>query len=138
LSSCAIEPINSDLQCNAEVVSYQPIPNEYSESYASLLFSGVPQRIRAPNPEILGGYVSLVATNNNRVEISPNSLDRMHACLQKKVAFNQRILRNEEEVSAVSSGLADLLQDMRMDEPWFACINGGGRMRGTQPVCGQV
>jgi hypothetical protein len=62
----------------------------------------------------------------------------MHACRQRQVAFNQRISKNEEEIAAINSGLADFLQDMQMDMPLFACVNVGGRMRGTQQVCGQL
>jgi hypothetical protein len=62
----------------------------------------------------------------------------MHDCLQKQVAFDQRILENEEEVAGINADLADLLQEMKMDTTLFACVNVGGRMRGTQPVCGQL
>jgi hypothetical protein len=62
----------------------------------------------------------------------------MHSCLQKHVAFNQRILKNEEEISGINSGLANFLQDMQIDIPLFAWINVGERMRGTQPVWGQL
>jgi hypothetical protein len=62
----------------------------------------------------------------------------MHACLQKEVAFNRRILKNEEEVAGINADLEDLSQDMKMDTHLFACVNVGGRMRRTQPVCGQL
>jgi hypothetical protein len=91
-----------------------PIPNERSEGRASLLFTGEVQEIRASNPEILGGHIALIGTNNNGVQIQPNSLDRMHASLQKKAAFNQRMLKNEEEISGMNADLSDFLQDMQM------------------------
>jgi hypothetical protein len=47
-------------------------------------------------------------------------------------------LKNEEEVSRINSDLADDLQYMQMDTQLFACSNVGGRMRGTQPVCGDL
>jgi hypothetical protein len=114
----------------AEVISYPPIPNEQSEAHAEMLFSGVSHGVRAPNPEIPGGHIAHIATNNNGVQTPPNSLDRMHACPQKQVAFNQRILKSEEEVAGISADLADF--------PLFACVNVGGRMLGTQPMCGQL
>jgi hypothetical protein len=43
------------------------------------------------DPEVQGGEIALVATNNNIVQKAPNSLDRMHAPLPKQVAYNQRI-----------------------------------------------
>jgi hypothetical protein len=122
----------------ADVISHPPFPNEVSESHAGLLFSGVAQGIRAPNPEIPGGHIALIATNNNGVQAPPNSRDRMHACLQNPVAFNQRILKNEEEVAGINADLVDFLQEMRISSPLFGCVNVGGRMRGTHPVCGQL
>jgi hypothetical protein len=64
----------------------------------------------------------------------------MHACLQKKIAFNPRVLKNEEEVSGINSSLAEFLQDMNFDleNPVFVSANVGERMRGTQPMCGQL
>jgi hypothetical protein len=60
----------------------------------------------------------------------------MHAFVQKRVAFNQRILKNEELVAGINVDLADFLQGMSMQVPLFACVNVGGRMRETQPICG--
>jgi hypothetical protein len=71
------------------------------------------------------------------VQTPPDSLDRIHACLQKQVAFNQRILKNEELISGVNVDLADFLQGMSMEAHLVACANVGGRMRGTQPVWNQ-
>jgi hypothetical protein len=34
--------------------------------------------------------------------------------------------------------MADFPQNMSMGQPLFACVNVGGRMRGTQPVCGEL
>jgi hypothetical protein len=60
----------------------------------------------------------------------------MHACYQKQVAFNQRVLKDEEEVSGINSGLADFMQGMSfaIDNPVFVYVNVGERMRGTRPV----
>jgi hypothetical protein len=64
----------------------------------------------------------------------------MHASLQKQVAFNRRVLKNEELTSGINADLADFLQDMGVaaENPVFVCVNVGERMRGTQPVCGQL
>jgi hypothetical protein len=56
----------------------------------------------------------------------------MHACSQTQVAFNQRILKNEEEVSGINADLADFLQEMSMTTPLCACVNVGGYMCGHQ------
>jgi hypothetical protein len=103
-----------------------------------MLFTGIVQGFRVPNPAIPGAHIALIATNNNRVQTPINSLDKMHVCLQKQFELNQRILRNEEEASAINADLDDFLQDMQMDAPLFACVNAGGMMRGTQPVWGQL
>jgi hypothetical protein len=113
------------------LLTYQPILNEGLEDHAALLFSGIAQGVRAPNPEIPGGYVALVAANNKEVQKPLDALDRMQACMQRQVAFNQSILENEEEVSGISSGQADFLQDMGMDTPVVVCLNVGERMLGT-------
>jgi hypothetical protein len=83
LTPLAEAPVPKDLWVSreAEVVTYQPIPKELSEHHANLLFSGVDQGVRAPNAEILGGYIALIATNNSEVQTPPDSLDRMHTCL---------------------------------------------------------
>jgi hypothetical protein len=58
----------------------------------------------------------------------------MKACLQEQVAFNQRILRNEEEVSGINADLTDFLQEMKIASLLFACVNLGGRIHGAQPA----
>jgi hypothetical protein len=46
----------------------------------------------------------------------------------------------EEEVSGINSGIADFMQDMSFaeDKPVFVCVHVVERMRGTQPICGQL
>jgi hypothetical protein len=51
---------------------------------------------------------------------------------------HQRILKNEEEVAGINADLADFLQGMKISALRVACVNAGGRMRGMQPVCGQL
>jgi hypothetical protein len=77
-------PIPKDpwISPEAEVVTYPPIQDELIEHHANLLFSGVAQGVRAPNPEIPGGHIALIATNDNEVQTPPDSLDNIHACLQ--------------------------------------------------------
>jgi hypothetical protein len=64
----------------------------------------------------------------------------MHACQQKQVAFNRRVLKPEEEVSGINSGLADFLQEMSFapENPVYVCVNVGERTKGTQPIGGQL
>jgi hypothetical protein len=135
-------PVGKDMWVthDAEVLTCPPMPEEFAGQSAQLLFSGISQGVRTPNPEIAGGYIALIAQNDNIVQEPPFALDRMHASLQKQVAFNRRILKTEEEVARINSGLGDLLQDMRFSEehPLFVCVNVGHTMRGAQPVGGQL
>jgi hypothetical protein len=71
----------------AEALMAPPLPFPIEEM-AAALFSGVVQEPPIPNPEMGGGQIVLIAENNNKVQRPPQSLDRMHACLQKQVAFN--------------------------------------------------
>jgi hypothetical protein len=43
-----------------------------------------------------------------------------------------------EEVSSINSGLSDFLNGLSLAKPTFVCLNIGERMRGTQPICGQL
>jgi hypothetical protein len=142
MTPLAEAPVPTDLWISAEaqVVSYPAISNDLSKHHATFLVSGVAQGVRAPNPEIPGGHIARVATNNNRVQTPPSSLDRMHACRHQQVAFNRRILKNEEQISGISVGLGDFLQGMSMEVHLVACVSVsvGGRMRGTQPLCGEL
>jgi hypothetical protein len=99
---------------DAESMTYPPMPDEFVGNSAELLFSGGSLRSRVPNPEIAGGYIALIEQNNNQMQDPPLALDRMHACLQRQVAFNRRASKNEEEIGGINSGLADFLQDMRI------------------------
>jgi hypothetical protein len=62
----------------------------------------------------------------------------MHTCLQKQVAFDQRILKKEAEVAGINANLADFLQEMEISAPLFAHVNVRRRMRFAQPVCEQM
>jgi hypothetical protein len=71
--------------------------------------------------KIPGDSTALVAINNNIVQI----------------AFNKSVLK-KEEIVAINSGLSDFLVGMSMEQMTFVYVNVGQRMRGTQPVCGQL
>jgi hypothetical protein len=125
---------------DAEVLTYPAMPEELAENSGQLLFSGVSQAARIPNPEVPGGHIALIATNNNPVQEPPFALDRMHASRQKQIAFNRRVLKTEDQVAGINPGLGDFLQDMSFndEDPVFICVGIGHTMRGTQPVGGQL
>jgi hypothetical protein len=64
----------------------------------------------------------------------------MHDSRENQSAFDNCVLRSEEEVSGINSGLADFLQCMSMAEgkPLFVSVNVGERIGGAQPICGQL
>jgi hypothetical protein len=107
---------------------------------AQVLFGGVIQDKRYPNPETSGGHIALIAVKNNPVQVPPMSLERMHASLQKQIAFNRRVLKAEDQVAGINSGMGDFLQDMSFEssEGVFVCVNVDHTARGNQPVGGQL
>jgi hypothetical protein len=63
----------------------------------------------------------------------------MHACLQKHVAFNRRVLKNEEEISGINSELAQSVHGLSSDSnvQIYICVNDAPSTRGSQPIHGQ-
>jgi hypothetical protein len=100
------------------------MPDDYVQSNAVLLFGGQAHE-RYGDPEIQGGKIAVVATNNNKVQKPPNSLNRMHASRPKQVAYNQRALKAEERVAGMNCDLADFLAEMSPDpaEPVIICVD---------------
>jgi hypothetical protein len=43
----------------------------------------------------------------------------------KQIAFNHRVLKTEEEIAGINSGLGDFLQEMSFEQenPLFVCVN---------------
>jgi hypothetical protein len=54
-------------------------------------------------------------------------LERMHSRLQKQVAFNQRVLQDEELISGTNVEPSGYLQRMEINMPLYACVNVGER-----------
>jgi hypothetical protein len=50
----------------------------------------------------------------------------------------KRVLKNENEVSVINSTLPVFLLGMSLAKPVFVCVNVVERMRGSQPICGQL
>jgi hypothetical protein len=122
----------------AEVLIAPPLPFSIEEA-AAARFSGVVQEPPTPNPEIEGCQIVLIAQNNSKVQRPPQYLDRMHASLQKQVAFNGRVLKNEEEISGINSELAQFVLGLSSDPsiPIYICVNDAPSMCGSQPIGGQ-
>jgi hypothetical protein len=62
----------------------------------------------------------------------------MHASREKKVACNRLLLENEDGIAAINSDLPELLMGMNFTKPMCVAIGVGQRMRGMQPICGQL
>jgi hypothetical protein len=62
----------------------------------------------------------------------------MRTRLQKQVASNQRVLKNDELTSGINVDPVDFLQNLNIDMPLYVCVNVRERMRGTHPVCGEL
>jgi hypothetical protein len=86
---------------------------------------------RYPDPEVQGGKIALVASNNNIVQKPPNSLDRMHASLPKQMAYNQRVFAAEDEIAGINFDFAEFLSQISPDpaEPAIICVNSGESLK---------
>jgi hypothetical protein len=105
-----------------EVVTFPPIENAPTPPIAEALFGpNLTGGDFVPNPEIPGGNIALVETNNNKVQKPLENLVQMHARRETQVAFHQRIHRNHELVSAMNSGIADFLRDFSVQPAFSQC-----------------
>jgi hypothetical protein len=76
-----------------------------------------------------------------RAQKPPNFLDRMQSTYMKQVAFNQRIIAAEEEISGINCDVADFVSEMSLDpaEEVIICVNGSQEMkRGETAAAGQL
>jgi hypothetical protein len=108
---------------------------------AEFLFSGTLQEERYPDPEVQGGKIALVEVQQQPVQKPPNSLDQMHSSFLKQLAYNQRIFKAEDAISAINVDVADFLLNCSTDptEPVIICVSPGESMkRHEQAVAGQL
>jgi hypothetical protein len=112
-----------------DVLSIPIVPDPKAEEEARRIFEGPAQMIRDSNPECPGSAMALVVSNNLPVQARPNTLARMDACRQKQVAFNERVLQNENKVAAMNSGMADFLAGFDPTTTSHVVLGIGGYMR---------
>jgi hypothetical protein len=84
------------------------MPDEYVQSSTALLFGGSVQE-RHDDPEVQVRKIALIAKTNNKVQKPPNSLNRMHATRGKHAAYNQSLLKAEEEVAGINCDVAGFI-----------------------------
>jgi hypothetical protein len=106
------------------------LPDQYVPNSAQILLGGRLQE-RYDDPEVQGGRIALIASNNNIVQKPPNSLDRMHASLPKQVAYNQRVLSAENEIAGINCDIGEFLSQMSANptEPVIICVNAGESLK---------
>jgi hypothetical protein len=102
---------------------------------ASIIFEGDLQG-RSDDPEVQGGRIALIAVNSNTVQKPPNCLDRMTTRKQKQVAYNERVLRAEDEISGINCDVADFLSDLNATESITIAINAGHSMKRGEAILG--
>jgi hypothetical protein len=102
---------------------------------ASILFDGVLQE-RYDDPEVQGGKIAPIVANNELVQKPPNCLDRMTTRKQKQVAYNERVLQAEDEVTGINCDVAHLLSGMTSSGAITICINAGASMKRNETILG--
>jgi hypothetical protein len=96
---------------------------------------------RYDDPEVQGGRIALIAFKQNKVKKPPNCLDRMHSTFLKQVAYNDRVIEAEKEVSSINCDVADFLSRMSFDpnDEVIICVNGSEEIkRNEEAVAGQL
>jgi hypothetical protein len=128
----------SGLMC----LSVPPIADQDIGNLPTLLFGpGAHQQDRYDDPEVQGGRIALIAVKQLRVQKPPSFLDRMQSTFLKQVAYNQRIMKAEEEISGINCDVADFVSQMSLDpaEEVIICVNGSQEMKkGERAMAGQL
>jgi hypothetical protein len=122
--------------------SHPPLPDCHIDKLPLKLFgphSSIQDRY--DDPEVQGGKIALIAFKQKRVQKPPSFLDRMQSTFMKQVAYNQRILEAENEISGIDCDVSDFLSGMTLDpnEQAVICVNGSqGMKRNEQAMAGQL
>jgi hypothetical protein len=135
-------PVPKDkwVSTEAVVLTYPPMPDQYAQKSAELLFGGRSQE-RYDDPEVQGGRIALIALFHNIVEKPPDCLHRMHASLPKQVAYSQRVLSAENEKAGINCSIGEFLSQMSAspDDQVIICVNAGESLkRYEQHLAGQL
>jgi hypothetical protein len=123
-------------------VSTPPIDDADIGNLPTLLFGpGARLQDRYVDLEVQGGKIALIAFKQIRAQKPLNSLDRMQSTFLKQVAYNQRIMKAEEEISGINCDVADFVSKMSLDpaEEVVICVNGSQEMKkGETAMAGQL
>jgi hypothetical protein len=141
----AEEPIPKDKWYSPSdlmALSVPPLPDQDIGNLPSRLFGpGARVQDRYVDPEVQGGKIALLAVKQNGVQKPPNFLDRLQSTFLKQVAYNQRIIAAENEISGINCDVADFVSEMTLDpaEELIICVNGSEEMkRNETAMAGQL
>jgi hypothetical protein len=123
-------------------VTVPPIPDSQIGNLPTLLFGPYSHKQeRSDDPEVQGGRIALIAFKQKRVQKPPSFLDRMQSTFLKQVAYNQRIIEAEKEISGINCDIADFVSKMTLDpaDELVMCVNGSEEMkRNETAMAGQL
>jgi hypothetical protein len=119
----------------AFALSYTPISDELGRTTSPISFSGTSQE-RYDDPEVQGGKIALIATEQHLVQNPPNCLDRMTARRQKQMADDQRILKAEKRIAGTNSDVADFLFEFHPVELITISAHSGQSKKKSEPILG--
>jgi hypothetical protein len=92
----------------AFALSFPLCPDDHARTSAEALFKGRFQE-RYDDPEVPGGKIAPIAADGKTVQKPSNCLDRMTSRYLKQVAYNERILRAEDEIAPINCEISDFL-----------------------------
>jgi hypothetical protein len=121
------------------VLSYPTLPDDQVKGTPVSLFGpGSYLQERYDDPEVQGGKIALIATKQQLAQKPPNFLDRMQSTFLKQLAYNQRVLNAEKEVTGINCDVADFLSGMSLDpsEQLIICVNGSEEMKRNETAIG--
>jgi hypothetical protein len=102
---------------------------------ASILFDGVLQE-RYDDPEVQRCKIALITTNDQLVQKPPNCLDQMTSRKLKQIAYNERVLKAEDEIAGINCDIADFLSGLNAAEVITVCVNTGASMKKNETILG--
>jgi hypothetical protein len=101
--SLAEEPCSKDKWYSPSDImafTHPTLPDDQIRAEPSILFGpGCYLQERYDDPEVQGGKIALIAFSHLRAQKPPNGLDRMQSTFVKQVAYNERVIKAEDEIA---------------------------------------
>jgi hypothetical protein len=119
--------------------TFPTLPDSQIKEEPTILFGpGSLLQERYDDPEVQRGKIVPIAFKQNKVQKPPNSLDRMHSTYLKQVAYNDRVIEAEKEVSSINCDVAYFLSGMSFDpnDQVVICVNGSEEMKRNEEAIG--